>query len=69
MLLYIRRKCSASCVACTTIAWSITIRLYSGVAAGVHCDGKSGPKMGISAPAMCWQKVAQTALAHWYGIQ
>ena len=64
-MLYILRKFSASLVACATIAGSITIRLYSGVSAGVHSDGKSGPKMGISAPAMRWQKVAHTAFAHW----
>lgn len=35
----------------------------------MHFDGKSWPKMGMSAPEMSAQKVAQTARAQEYGIQ
>ncbi|KAG4243142.1 hypothetical protein PC116_g8975 [Phytophthora cactorum] len=51
------------------MAGSMVMRLYSGASEGVQCEGKSGPNMGIRAPAMLWQKVAHTALAEQYGIQ
>lgn len=68
-LAYIRRNMSASRADSKTIIWSICIRPCSGASGLMHCDGKSGPKMGIRAPAMGAQKVAQTALAQVKGIQ
>jgi len=68
-LLYCTRKASASAVASWTVWLSIIMRPCSGASGGTHSEGKVGPKMGIRAPAMCEQKVVQTARAQEYGIQ
>jgi hypothetical protein len=46
-----------------TMAGSMVQRPCSGASGGMHNEGNVGPKMGISAPAMCAQKVVQTASA------
>jgi hypothetical protein len=60
---YWSRKASASAVAAATMEGSIIMRPCSGASGGTHWEGKVGPKMGIKAPAMWEQKVAQTASA------
>lgn len=53
----------ASSVATAMMAGSMTMRPYVGDVVGVQREGNVGPKMGIKAPEMWSQKVAQTARA------
>lgn len=63
------RKTFASAVASAIIFGSMIILANDGSLVGTQREGKSGPNMGIRAPAMGAQNVAQMARAQAQGIQ